>query len=210
MTKTASPTREAYAELQQAYDHFNDALFGGQLPSCLITFQRQNRTYGFFSGDRWQGRSGDVRDEIAMNPEHFATRPVANILSTLAHEMVHLRQHRFGQPSRSGYHNKQWAGFMEEIGLIPSDTGEPGGKRTGQRVTHYIDTGGPFDVACKALLASGYRLSWSDRGLGGDNQGGKSGSRTKYVCPECQTAVWGKGDLRVACMECDSEMPAMD
>ena len=211
MPKKTTPTQEAYGELSKAYDHFNQALFGGRLPPCLITFQRQKRTYGYFSGDRWRGRRGAVRDEIAMNPHHFDSRPLPDVLSTLAHEMVHLRQHHQGKPSRSGYHNAQWADWMEEIGLIPSNTGEPGGKRTGQQMTHYIEAGGPFDLACRALLDSGFRLSWRDRA--GEDDGktkGKSGSRVKYTCPSCAAAVWGKADLRLACIECEVELEADD
>ena len=40
------PTREIYDELQTAYDYFNVELFGGELPPCLITLQREKRTYG--------------------------------------------------------------------------------------------------------------------------------------------------------------------
>ena len=47
--------------------------------------------------------------------------------------MTHLEQHHFGQPSRNGYHNKQWAELMKSVGLFPSDTAQPGGKETGQR-----------------------------------------------------------------------------
>jgi hypothetical protein len=36
----------------------------------------------------------------------------------------------------------------------PTDTGAPGGKETGQKVTHYIAPGGPFDVACAELVKS--------------------------------------------------------
>ena len=208
MTKKAGPTQEAYAELQDAYDYFNQTLFGGRLPAALITFQRKNRTRGYFSGDRWQSHHGDLSDEIAMNPEHFETRSLPEVLSTLAHEMVHLRQHHEGKPSRSGYHNRQWADWMEDIGLIPSNTAAPGGKRTGQKMTHYIEAGGAFDLACKALVAKGFRLSWSDRGLGGGPTGksGKSGTRIKYACPDCGVAVWGKADLRLACLGCDAEL----
>ena len=60
-----------------------------------------------------------MTDEIALNPAHFASRPTAGTLSTLAHEMAHLWQHHFGTPSRTGYHNKEWAAKMREIGLIP-------------------------------------------------------------------------------------------
>jgi hypothetical protein len=43
-----------------------------------------------------------------------------------------------GIPPRRSYHDRQWAATMKEIGLRPSTTGEPGGKETGQSVTHYI------------------------------------------------------------------------
>jgi predicted SprT family Zn-dependent metalloprotease len=208
MKKILRPTEEVYGELQQAYDHFNKSLFASRLPPCLITLQRKNRTYGYFSGDRWKGARGDVRDEIAMNPAHFETRDLAEVLSTLAHEMVHLEQHHFGTPSRAAYHNRQWADWMERIGLMPSDTGAPGGKRTGQQMTHYIIEGGPFEGACMALVAKGFRLSWTD--LAGDARpGGKSGSRTKYACPSCSAAVWGKDGLRLGCMDCEAELEAV-
>jgi hypothetical protein len=35
--KKLKPTPTTYAELQQAYDHFNNELFAGALPPCLIT-----------------------------------------------------------------------------------------------------------------------------------------------------------------------------
>ena len=46
------------------------------------------------------------------------------------------------QPGRTGYHNREWASKMLEVGLVPSDTGQPGGKQTGQHMTHYIDPKG--------------------------------------------------------------------
>jgi hypothetical protein len=51
------------------------------------------------------------------------------VLSTLVHEQAHLWQHHFGKPGRGRYHNREWAAKMVEIGLIPSATGEPGGKQ---------------------------------------------------------------------------------
>ena len=45
MTTPASPalapTRQAYGELQQAYDQFNAASFEGRLPASMITLQRE-------------------------------------------------------------------------------------------------------------------------------------------------------------------------
>jgi predicted SprT family Zn-dependent metalloprotease len=158
-----TPTEQAYTELQQAYDFFNRQLFAGQLPPCLITMQRKNRTYGYVPGERWNNLAGTVTDAITMHPMHCATQSAAEILSALAHEMVHLWQHHFGTPSRRAYHNREWAEKMAAIGLEPSDTGCPDGKRTGQRMSQYIRDGGPFHRTYTALLAQGCALSWPDR-----------------------------------------------
>lgn len=199
------PTEEAYAELQTAYDFFNVALFDGRLPACLITYHRNKRTYGYFSGDRWDGAGERLADEIAMNPQHFTARGTPEVLSTLAHEMVHLEQHHFGKPSRSGYHNTQWANWMVRVGLVPSHTGEPGGKRVGQQMTHYIETGGPFDVACGRLLKKGFQISWVDRAEVGPERKSRT-TRTKYTCGGCDLNIWAKPNIRVICGECDEEL----
>ena len=51
------PTQETYDELQRAYEFFNQRLFESALPPCLITLQREKRTYGYFSNGRFVGRS---------------------------------------------------------------------------------------------------------------------------------------------------------
>lgn len=157
------PTREIYDELQTAYDYFNVELFGGELPPCLITLQREKRTYGYFCRERFVNRGGATSDEIAMNPSYFGVRSIKHTLSTLVHEMVHQWQYRHGKPGRRGYHNREWADRMESLGLIPSHTGQEGGKRVGERMSHYIAPGGAFDVACDALLTRDFVLSWLDR-----------------------------------------------
>jgi len=42
---------------------------------------------------------------------------------------------------------------------IISDTGQPGGKRTGQKCSHYIAKGGPFAIACAELLKTGLQVA---------------------------------------------------
>lgn len=79
------PTHETYRELQQAYDHFNERLFDGQLPSCLITLQREKRTFGYFSAARFVSDDGSTTDEIAMNPSYFAAMPIIETMQTLVH-----------------------------------------------------------------------------------------------------------------------------
>lgn len=160
---TIRPTEEAYGELQLAYDFFNTELFNGTLPPCLITFQRQKKVAGYFHQNRFGRRDGHTTDEIAINPEYFAVVPVIEVLQTTVHEMAHLWQHHFGNPSRAGYHNKEWADKMESLGLMPSDTGQVGGKRLGQQMADYVITGGRFESATKKLLAIGFAITWLDR-----------------------------------------------
>mgnify|MGYP000852476491 FL=1 len=139
------PTTQAYAELQQAFEHYNVDLFDGQIPRCLITMQREKRTYGYYSTKRFVHRDDHTTiDEIAINPAYFGIVPLLEILQTLVHEMTHAWQQHFGSPGRRGYHNKEWADKMEHIGLMPSSTGKPGGSRTGEKMADYAIEGGLF------------------------------------------------------------------
>ena len=157
------PTAETYSELQLAYDTFNRTLFDGVLPDCLITLQREKATCGYFSRARFSNRAGDESDEIALNPSYFGVVPLVEVMQTLVHEMCHAWQAHHGKPGRSRYHNEEWAAKMEQIGLMPSDTGQPGGRRTGDKMSDYPVTGGRFLAACEALLTQDFRISWYDR-----------------------------------------------
>ena len=123
--------------------------------------------------------------------------------------MVHLEQHHFGNPGRGRYHNKQWADMMSAIGLEPSSTGKPGGKRTGDRVSHWIVDGGPFDGACKAFLAKHDGLIWGDRPVEPMSSGGK---RAKYVCPDedCGLAAWARPGVQLLCGEHNGALPMVE
>jgi hypothetical protein len=151
--KTAAITITAYQGFQKAYDFFNRELFGGSLPQVLVTLQRHAKTRGYFSPERFSGRIAEAAvHELALNPDAFIGRTDEMILSTLAHEMCHVWQQTYGKPPRRGYHDRQWAGKMREIGLVPSSTGEEGGKETGQSVTHYILPEGRYTKAYTKLV----------------------------------------------------------
>ena len=208
---TITPTAETYTEFDRVYAYFNTKLFAGMLPACVITMQRHKKAYGYFWGNTWTDAKGEaVTDEIAMNPDAFRGHSTAETLSTLVHEMCHLQQHHFGKPSRNGYHNKEWAQMMDAVGLIPSDTAATGGKRTGQKVSHYIEPGGPFDQACQALLKEGFAVPWVALTTSGDEEARKkkAASKTKYACPSCDLQVWGKPGIKVICGECEAVLEA--
>ena len=145
-------TRAEYGAFQKAYDFFNGELFGGSLPDVLVTLQRHARAYGYFAPERFTGRTDSTAaHELALNPDGFIGRTDELILSTLAHEMAHVWQQAHGTPPRRSYHDREWAGKMKDIGLQPSTTGEPGGKESGQSVTHYITPGGAYAAAYENL-----------------------------------------------------------
>lgn len=210
----AKPTAEFYSVCEIAYNYLNRQLFDDELPNCLITLQRRKQSYGYFSSKRFNSDKGNYCDEIALNPLHFEERGDVEVLSTLAHEMVHLWQHHFGKPGRGRYHNREWADRMKTIGLYPSDTGKPGGKEIGDSMTHYVIEGGPFERAASELIVNGFSLKWREAlaqnngySIAGDPIDGragnanKSGKRIKYSCPICALNVWARHDAQIDCHE---------
>lgn len=156
-------TQEVYQELQTVYDIYNQKLFNNELPGALLVICRKRNSKGFFSPARYANKEGVLADEIALNPEFFLVRSVEEVLSTLAHEMAHQFQFHFGNDVKSGYHNKEFSLKMEEIGLITSSTGYPGGDRVGERMTHYIAEDGPFINITRELLKTRFGILWYDR-----------------------------------------------
>ena len=115
--------------------------------------------------------------------------------------------------------------------MVPSDTGQPGGKQTGQKVSHYINPEGAFAKIFNSLdagkieqlrlrylptasLSTQKNVDNPDDPDGGDGTGSdeddekkrnsKSGKRIKYTC-NCGNNVWGRNGLLIRCIECDSE-----
>ncbi len=217
----ASITVTAYQAFEQAYQWLSTYVFvdvlGHPLPPCLITLQRRRDTYGYFCRDRFAHRyDGRARtDEIALNPDLFPHRSDKAILSTLAHEAVHGYQRWYGKPGRRGYHNKEWALMMEMIGLMPSHTGQPGGRKTGEQMTHYIIPGGAFDDAITALVATGFRVPWQSGlpgalpGHGGDAPPpARLRDKTTFTCPQCTQKAWAKPTAQLVCGVCRLRMRA--
>jgi hypothetical protein len=92
---------------------------------------------------------------------------------------------------------------MEAVGLMPSDTGELGGTRVGQRMTHYVVAGGPFERAF-ARLPEEAQLPWRCVEIETRKQKRQreQKNKTKYTCPGCDVNVWGKPELSLLCGDC--------
>jgi hypothetical protein len=151
---------DQYKKFDAAYEFYNAALFGSTLPGAFITLQSKGGGFGYFAKERFMsiGDNGKM-DEIALNPDYFYCGE-KEILQTLVHEMCHQWQRHYGEPSRNGYHNKEWGKKMKEVGLMPSSTGYEGGKTTGQAVADYVVAGGPFEMATDELLSREKIIDW--------------------------------------------------
>lgn len=203
---TQSLSLEEYKLLDDAYNFFNKKLFSDTLPPCMIVLHRRRNARGYFHAERYFDKSSKSKkvqsiDELAMNPDDF-DRPDISILSTLVHEMAHVWRHRCSdkKPSRGGYHDKVWANKMEEIGLMPSSTGAEGGKKTGQKVTHYIIKSGKFETLCLSFL-KGRKIQLSSFPMPSLSES-KGKNKIKYSC-SCGINIWGKPNLDISCNQCN-------
>jgi predicted SprT family Zn-dependent metalloprotease len=194
-------TTKQFSMFEKLFDYYNKELFDGKLNDCLINMSRKKGAYGYFNPESWQGGEKEKKDihEISLNPNGLERIDV-EWQSTLVHEMCHLWQADFGKPSRSNYHNKEWARKMEEVGLIPSSTGKEGGKKTGQSMTHYVDHNGRFIIAFNKLKEKeiNYKPLPDFRNI---KTKSADRSKIKYTCP-CENNVWGKPGLIITCNTC--------
>jgi hypothetical protein len=200
------PTARLHGAFIGAFDFFNGFLFQDRLPRCMITLRANRSSLGYFAEDRFEDSSEQVIHEIALNPKRFKNRSVEDVLSTLVHEMVHLEQECFGNPGRGKYHNREWASLMKRVGLHPSDTAQPGGKETGQRMSHYIIEGGPFSIACRALIETGFTIEYGDIWRDSERKEPGKSSKIKYRCCLCGLNASAKPDAHLMCGECSQQM----
>lgn len=232
-----NPTSQTYDSLLLAYRFMNDVLFSGILPTCLLTLQREKKTYGYFCSSRFKNAADPEKttDEIALNPQFFRSegRDDQKVVSTLVHEMVHLWQYHYGKPGRARYHNKEWADKMKSIGLVPSSTGDQGGRETGDHMSHYIESKGIFARSFEDLKVQGFRLEWIESPyeencsplpplplpvVGPDddptdiinpilvNPKPDKSNRLKYTCPQCSLNAWAKPGANLICGNCEELM----
>ncbi|MGL1888712.1 MAG: SprT-like domain-containing protein [Reichenbachiella sp.] len=217
------PTSEQFLAFERLFGYFNKNLFDNSLPDVLLNFSRSNTVAGFFAATRWRHSNGEKKHEISINPTSLA-KGHKYLVETLVHEMCHLWQMEFGKPSRTGYHNKEWAAKMESVGLIPSSTGGPGGNKTGQRMADYMEEGGSLEVLIQQLPENYWlpfqameyvmyaqspdtvenELSEGEiAALAEAHEQKEKKRKRKYSCPSCGVNIWGKPDLNVTCGDCD-------
>jgi len=217
-----TPTQTLCFELQGAYTYYNRALFDGELPECMLTLDQTGKTrLGYFKPDSFLSKDGDFIHEIALSAVYILSKDIPDVLSTLVHEMCHLSLWEISEKKPSGgYHCKHFAALMESVGLITSDTGAPGGKRTGHRMSDYILPDGPFDQATEVLLKGQFSITW---GLAtkeirsaqlAETMGApdlseakdKSKGKVRFACPLCEKPAWAASSRLLICGDCNVKL----
>jgi hypothetical protein len=194
------PTQAQFAAYQQAFDYFNRVLFKNSLPDCMLSFsRRRHSSHTLFTGGLWHEKAGPATPEISLNLKQMGAGEPIEVMATLVRQMVHLWQETYGQPSRAGYYNYEWAEKMTAIGVIPTATGLPGGRRTGQTIKHYIEAEGRFERAFRKMPAA-YLLPFQPTAFEAEKNR-RNADKAVYQCTGCGTKVWGKGGLGLVC-EC--------
>lgn len=99
---------------------------------------------------------------------------------------------------------------MEMIGLMPSDTGKEGGKKTGKSMADYAIEGGLFlEVVATIPKEFIYPLVCISESAK-VKEGKKAKNKIKYSCPSCEANIWGKAGLTVTCDDCDEHFVRTD
>ena len=192
------------ASMEGAFDVLNERLFGGELPRPVITISPKPGTNGHFTPWRSWASGEDAFHEINLGAETIG-RPVAEVMATLLHEMVHLHCHEQGikDTSRGGtYHNGRFRIEAEKRGLVIAYD-----KRIGWSLTSPGDSlllmarQGAFKKV-EGELRELHRL-----GRPAAASAAKRPSSTrKYTCPRCGMSVRATRAVRVKCVECDEEL----
>lgn len=195
-----TPTQELWESYEAAFDFFNQMLFDGALPQCMLNFSCKGRANGAFKPARWEKHLEDGQNrtshEISLNPA-LLQKPIADIMSELVKLMVHLWQYQTGTASdHQGYHNRLWSDKMSEIGLPVSHDGTPDGKKTGYKIQHWIEQNGKFEQALKEMPKNYF--PWQ----GERTPIRKSAPvRLKYICPICNNTVLAGKDRKMLCIQ---------
>ena len=208
--------QSAIDELQRNFKRLNTMYFNGELERPVISIQADNTSgaYGWISVNKvWSSKDNKHYREINICAEYLNRSP-EQIIATLLHEMVHLRniQLNIQDTSRGGsYHNANFKATAENCGLLVLK---------GEKYGYCITEPSPAIVMyvkefCRFGCFKLERMKTYKNGSPKTTTTGKDGkekttSRTKqsmrkYECPSCGLIIRASKDISnlVMCVVCD-------
>lgn len=192
--------------LEEAFDVLNEKYFESALQNIAITIQSTPRAHGHFTPWNSWDNEGKKMKEINIGAESLC-RPVAEIIATLMHEMVHFYCHVKGMKDTSRnhtYHNKRFKEECEKRALIIDKGVGIGYSVTAptEELISLVDEMG-WNNRVKLYRKSGKKLDFGMESTEGEKVMKKSSTR-KYICPKCSMSVRATKEVKIACMECSN------
>jgi hypothetical protein len=199
ITKTSSPAIEQLQRLSIAFDLFNAELFDGALPPVMLQLRNKPGSAGSFCPKKWTNAQGVLIDVINLDSQTAATRPLHELLSTLAHEMAHAYVFScVNDRKATGGHGPDWRRKMLDLGLPPIQVGS-----TWRQATHSIDPDGAYMQAFNRHRQQLQELPWQEC-IGHANRG-RGLDRVKFQCPVCSSNAWARGAALLLCGQCSNK-----
>ena len=198
-------------QLEKLFRMLNEAFFGGQLDTPVITIQSTPRAYGHYSvSPIWTVNGEEKRHEINIGAGTL-DRDIEYTVATLLHEMCHMYNDtvlNVQDCSRQGtYHNKQFKATAESVGLIVTKSEKYGYAHTepSDSLIEWILDNDVQEIKLNRNEPSGFRI------IGGSNTSNTSGQTPgknpnshsrKYVCPCCGNSVRATKQVNIICADC--------
>lgn len=204
-------------ELEKAFNLLNADIFGGELPTPIITVIPTPRAYAHYVPfDIWETKDCKKREiNIASGT---LDRPLENILASLVHEMVHMYNdvvlNEADTSNKGVYHNKVFKREAESHWLIVSRSERYGYSHTepSEKLLEWVlehDELREIEM-CRAnplapVKGVGARTGSFDGSITVGTALLKSHHR-KYICPCCGNSVRATKAVNIMCMDCNEQM----
>lgn len=202
-------------ELEKAFTLLNADLFGGVLPTPIITVIPTPRAYAHYVPfDIWNAKDTGKR-EINLGAGTL-DRPLENILASLVHEMVHMYNdcvlNEQDTSNKGVYHNRIFKREAEAHGLIVTRHDKYGYCQTeaGDALIDFLlehDELREIEMcrANPAIVAVGVGThTGNSNGL--KPVGTAASHHRKYICPCCGNSVRATKAVNILCLDCDAPM----
>ena len=196
-------------ELYRWSDRFSDRFFDREMPAIVLSFQRLD--VRILAGYTLKRNPQGLLYEITFNSKHL-DRPLWETLETLMHEYVHLWQQNYGQhPVSRNYHNSEFVGRCERIGLHPAIGSGVHLRPAAGAFAEFLKAYGvpePPPIEGTQLSPKGRPLDWWTTPEDRRRKRGRS-TLAKWSCG-CQNARVGAKDFQACCLKCGHVFERVD
>ena len=210
--KQLTSYNRAAGYLNKIFDLLNAEYFENALSRPTITIQSTPKAYGHFSlrDDTWVSKLGGTH-EINIGAGTLA-RPIEEVTATLLHEMVHYFNYELGiQDCSRGntYHNRRFKDAAESHGLCVTHSDKYGWSHTSpdDSLLDFVLENGLTDILINRNEFTGFQITGTGTHSGTFTPPPtKTSSTRKYLCPCCGISVRATKNVRIKCMDCDTQM----